>query len=95
MLSAQRPGIPVLLEKVQPELGLCRKRQQGKSNLPLSGSSFHHHLRGRRKLSIQDRVQILNCLSEGMGVNAAARMTGKSKNTVLKLLADVGEACAL
>lgn len=46
------------------------------------------------KLSIQDRVQILNCLSEGVGINAAARMTGKSKNTVLKLLADVGEACA-
>ena len=47
------------------------------------------------KLSIQDRVQILNCLSEGMGINAAARMTGKSKNTVLKLLAEVGQACAL
>ena len=47
------------------------------------------------KLSIQDRVQILKCLAEGVGVNAAARMTGKSKNTVLKLLADVGEACAL
>lgn len=47
------------------------------------------------KLSIQDRVQILNCLSEGMGVNATARVTGKSKNTILKLLADVGEACAL
>ncbi len=30
-----------------------------------------------------------------MGINAAARMTGKSKNTVLKLLADVGQACAL
>jgi IS1 family transposase len=47
------------------------------------------------KLSIQDRVQILNCLSEGMGINGAARVTGKSKNTVLKLLADVGQACAL
>jgi IS1 family transposase len=47
------------------------------------------------QLSIKDRVQILNCLSEGMGVNAAARVTGKSKNTVLKLLADVGQACAL
>jgi IS1 family transposase len=33
--------------------------------------------------------------SEGMGINATARVTGKSKNTVLKLLADVGEACAL
>jgi IS1 family transposase len=47
------------------------------------------------KLSIQARVQILNALSEGMGVNAAARVTGASKNTVLKLLADVGEACSL
>ncbi len=47
------------------------------------------------KLSTQDRVAILNCLSEGMGINATARVTGKSKNTILKLLADVGEACAL
>jgi IS1 family transposase len=47
------------------------------------------------KLSVQDRVQILNCLSEGMGINATARVTGKSKNTVLKLLGDVGRACAL
>lgn len=47
------------------------------------------------KLSTKDRVQILNCLAEGMGVNAACRVTGKSKNTVLKLLGDVGAACAL
>ena len=47
------------------------------------------------KLSTQDRVQILNALSEGIGINAASRITGKSKNTILKLLADVGEACAL
>ena len=46
-------------------------------------------------LSTQDRVQILNALSEGIGINAAARITGKSKNTILKLLADAGEACAL
>jgi IS1 family transposase len=47
------------------------------------------------KLSTQDRVQILNALSEGIGINATARITGKSKNTILKLLADAGEACAL
>jgi IS1 family transposase len=46
------------------------------------------------KLSIQDRVDILNILSEGAGINAASRITGKSKNTVLKLLAEVGQACA-
>lgn len=47
------------------------------------------------RLSINDRAQILTVLSEGMGINAACRVTGASKNTVLKLLADVGRACAL
>ena len=47
------------------------------------------------RLTTQDRVRILTVLSEGMGVNAACRVTGASKNTVLKLLADVGTACAL
>ena len=47
------------------------------------------------RLTAQDRARILTALSEGMGINAACRMTGASKNTVLKLLADVGQACAL
>ena len=47
------------------------------------------------RLTTQDRVRILTVLSEGMGINAACRVTGASKNTVLKLLADVGQACAL
>lgn len=47
------------------------------------------------RLTTQDRVRILTVLSEGMGVNAACRATGASKNTVLKLLSDVGQACAL
>lgn len=47
------------------------------------------------RLTIEDRVRILTALSEGMGINAACRITGASKNTVLKLLADVGEACSI
>ena len=47
------------------------------------------------KLSTPDRVAILNALSEGVGINAASRITGKSKNTILKLLADAGRACAM
>jgi IS1 family transposase len=46
------------------------------------------------KLSNEKHAQILSCLCEGMGINAATRITGASKNTVLKLLADAGEACA-
>jgi IS1 family transposase len=47
------------------------------------------------RLTTQERARILTVLSEGMGINAACRVTGASKNTVLKLLADVGRACAL
>ena len=47
------------------------------------------------RLTIKYRVRILTVLSEGVGINAACRVTGVSKNTVLKLMADVGRACAL
>ena len=47
------------------------------------------------KLSTQKRVQIVSLLVEGMAINAIARATGISKNTILKLLADLGNACAI
>jgi hypothetical protein len=47
------------------------------------------------RLTTQDRARILSVLAEGIGINAACRVTGASKNTVLKLLADVGRACAM
>lgn len=47
------------------------------------------------RLTTQDRARILTVLSEGVVGNAACRMTGASKNTGLKLLADVGEACSI
>jgi IS1 family transposase len=44
-------------------------------------------------LSVQDRVKVVAALVEGCGINAITRMTGVSKPTVLKLLADLGNAC--
>lgn len=44
-------------------------------------------------LSVTDRARILTLLVEGMSINATCRVTGASKNTVLRLLAYVGEAC--
>ena len=46
------------------------------------------------RLSIQQRTQIVNALVEGNSIRATCRMTGAAKNTVVKLLVDVGEACA-
>lgn len=45
------------------------------------------------KLPFEKRRQILHLLVEGAGVNAASRLTGASKVTVLKLLGEAGQAC--
>lgn len=47
------------------------------------------------KLSNEKRAQILPLLCEGVGINASCRITGVSKNTVLKLLSEAGKASAL
>ena len=45
---------------------------------------------GMKQLSTSDRAKILHLLCEGMAIRAIRRATGVSKNTVAKLLADVG-----
>ena len=45
-------------------------------------------------LSTAKRAQIIHLLVEGMSMRAASRIADVSINTVTKLLADVGEACA-
>ena len=44
--------------------------------------------------SKKERAQILNCLVEGNSIRSTVRLTGASKNTIVKLLAEVGEACS-
>lgn len=46
------------------------------------------------KLTLDKRVRVISALMEGAGVNATARMTGVSKPTILKLVVDLGTACA-
>lgn len=45
------------------------------------------------KLASGSRAQILGMMVEGMSIRAISRMTGVSKNTVVKLLADAGNPC--
>ncbi len=47
-----------------------------------------------RKLSREKRVQVLAALVEGNSIRSTVRMTGVAKNTIVKLLADVGSVCA-
>lgn len=45
------------------------------------------------KLSTAARVRVLAALLEGNSIRATVRMTGIAKNTIVKLLRDVGTAC--
>ncbi len=46
------------------------------------------------KLTQAKRVQIIAALVEGNSIRATCRMTGAAKGTVLKLVVDIGKACA-
>jgi IS1 family transposase len=46
------------------------------------------------KLDREARAKILSLMCEGVSIRAITRLTGASKNTVARLLADVGRACA-
>jgi IS1 family transposase len=47
------------------------------------------------KLTNERRAQVIAALVEGCSIRSIVRMTGTSKNTVIKLLEDVGRACAI
>lgn len=46
------------------------------------------------RLSTAKRAQVVAALVDGVGINATTRMTNVSKPTVLKLLVELGAACA-
>jgi len=46
------------------------------------------------KLSTEDRVKVIASLVEGNSIRATVRMTGIAKNTIAKLLEEIGSVCA-
>ncbi len=52
-----------------------------------------HILAPMNRLNTADRVKVIAALVEGNSVRATCRMTGVAKNTVAKLLVDIGRAC--
>jgi IS1 family transposase len=46
------------------------------------------------RLPTEKRVQVIAALVEGSSINSIVRMTGVAKHTILKLLEDMGCACA-
>ena len=46
------------------------------------------------RLTTEDRVRVISCLVEGNSIRSTVRMTGVAKNTVTKLLVEIGRACS-
>ena len=46
------------------------------------------------RLSTDERAKVLGCLVEGMSIRARVRVAGVAKNTIAKLLVDLGRACS-
>ena len=45
------------------------------------------------QLTNEKRVRVIAALVEGNSIRSTVRMTGVAKNTIVKLLADIGQAC--
>src|SRR6266480_8036566 len=46
------------------------------------------------QLTNERRAQVVRCLVEGNSIRSTVRITGVAKNTILRLLGDLGCACA-
>lgn len=46
------------------------------------------------RMDTERRAQVVRCLIEGNSINSTVRMTSVAKNTVLKLLVELGAACS-
>ncbi len=45
-------------------------------------------------LKADKRAAVVRCLVEGNSIRSTVRITGVAKNTIVKLLVDLGNACA-
>ncbi len=46
------------------------------------------------RLSLARRTNVINCLVEGNSIRSTERMTGTHRDTIMRLLVQVGEGCA-
>jgi hypothetical protein len=46
------------------------------------------------RVPVERRTQIINCLVEGNSIRSTERMTDTHRDTILRLLVEVGEGCA-
>src|SRR5260370_40378794 len=52
------------------------------------------HNYSMNRLDYKTRARVIGCLIEGCSIRATVRMTGVAKETVMRLLVEIGEVCA-
>lgn len=60
----------------------------------LDRSRINWYTINMNRLNYKEQAQILRCLVEGNSIRSTARICGRSKDTVMKLMVDVGRACS-
>lgn len=53
------------------------------------------HIPSMNTLSLSRRAAVVRGLVEGGSIRAVARMTGTNKDTVMRIVSEVGEFCAI
>src|SRR5882724_5144937 len=46
------------------------------------------------RVPLARRIQVINCLVEGNSIRSTERMTGTHRDTICRLLVEVGDGCA-
>lgn len=65
------------------------------TNLPLTLLKRSSILASMNKLSTERRANVIRALVEGGSLRSVARMTGTDKDTVMRILVEVGEFCSI
>src|SRR5713226_8177579 len=74
------------------DVGKQTNLQQPKKRLDIALPLKHNTY--MNKLTSERRAQVIGALIEGNSIRSTCRMTGVCKDAVLKLIADMGAACA-
>lgn len=97
-MPIHRPGVRIPLPPPQPTMSRFLGPNCTFCLTPCLSYVYNGHVERETDmaniLKKEKRVAIVKALCEGNGIRATSRLTGTSKNTVSKLLRDLGKACS-
>ena len=94
-LAVSNDGAPLRAPVSRPRTYLPPIRlQENSSQIVLDWSCIIVQFESMNKLSTDERTRMVAALVEGNSMRAISRMTGVSRNTVDKLLVDLGGVCS-